>query len=65
MDVALNKGVLSQPSALTTALRFLRSNAIVLLPLWALVVMFWLWWKKGRDPKPDNSAASTTSHPRT
>ncbi len=64
VDVALNKGVLSQPSALTTALWFLRSNAIVLLPLWALVVMFWLWWKKGRDPKPDSSVAPMYEPPK-
>jgi uncharacterized membrane protein len=63
-DVALNKGVLAQPSSLTKALWFLRSNAIVLLPLWALVVMFWLWWKKGRDPKPDSSVAPMYEPPK-
>ena len=56
-DVYLNKGVLTRPSAFTTAMWFLRSNAIVLLPLWALIVMFWLWWWKGRDPKADISVA--------
>jgi uncharacterized membrane protein len=28
-----------------------------LLPLWALVVMFFFWWTKGRDPKADISVA--------
>ena len=36
-DVYISKGALSQPSKLTFALWFLRSNAIVLLPVWAFV----------------------------
>jgi uncharacterized membrane protein len=35
----------------------LRSNPLVLLPPWALVVMFCLWWFKGRDPNPGLSVA--------
>ena len=57
VDVYLSKGVLTQPSRLTEAMWFLRSNPIVLLPLWALVVMFFFWWTKGRDPKADISVA--------
>ena len=45
------KGILTQPSQLTFALWFLRSNISVLLPLWALIVMFVMWWTKGRDPE--------------
>ncbi|HLI62834.1 MAG TPA: DUF2207 domain-containing protein [Terriglobales bacterium] len=56
-DVYITKGVLTEPSKLTFAVWCLRSNVIVLLPLWALVVMFFFWWTKGRDPKPDISVA--------
>ena len=57
VDVYISKGVLTQPSGFTQAMWFLRSNPIVLLPLWALVVMFFFWWTKGRDPKADISVA--------
>jgi uncharacterized membrane protein len=43
---------------------FLRSNPIVLLPLWALVVMFFFWWTKGRDPKADISVAPMYEPPK-
>jgi len=56
-DVYISKGVLTEPSKLTFAIWFLRSNVVVLLPLWALIVMFFFWWTKGRDPKPDTSVA--------
>ena len=64
VDVYIPKGVLTQPSTLTQALWFLRSNIIVLLPLWAFVVMFFLWWTKGRDPKPDISVAPMYEPPK-
>lgn len=56
-DVYITKGVLTEPSKLTFAVWLLRSNVIVLLPLWAFVVMFFFWWTKGRDPKADISVA--------
>jgi len=56
-DVYISKGALTEPSKLTFAVWFIRSNFIVLLPLWALIVMFFFWWSKGRDPKPDVSVA--------
>ncbi len=43
---------------------FLRSNPIVLLPLWAFIVMFAFWWTKGRDPKPDISVAPMYEPPK-
>ena len=43
---------------------FLRSNPIVLLPLWAFIVMFFFWWTKGRDPKPDISVAPMYEPPK-
>jgi len=63
-DVYITKGVLTQPSKLTQAIWFLRSNLIVLLPLWAFVVMFFFWWTKGRDPKPDISIAPMYEPPK-
>jgi uncharacterized membrane protein len=63
-DVYLNKGVLTQPSTATQAMWFLRSNPIVLLPLWAFVVMFFFWWTKGRDPKADISVAPMYEPPK-
>ncbi len=63
-DVYVSKGVLTQPSKLTQAMWFLRSNPIVLLPLWAFVVMFVFWWTKGRDPKPDISVAPMYEPPK-
>ena len=56
-DVMISKNVLNEPSKLTFAVWFIRGNAIVLLPLWALIVMFFFWWTKGRDPSPDMSVA--------
>ncbi|MFI5118207.1 MAG: DUF2207 domain-containing protein [Terriglobales bacterium] len=63
-DVYISKGVLTQPSKGTQAMWFLRSNPIVLLPLWAFIVMFVFWWTKGRDPKPDISVAPMYEPPK-
>jgi len=63
-DVMISKGVLNEPSKLTVALWFIRSNAIVLLPLWAFIVMFFFWWTKGRDPKADTSVAPMYEPPK-
>ena len=63
-DVYISKGILTEPSKLTFALWFLRSNISVLLPLWALIVMFVFWWTKGRDPKADTSVAPMYEPPK-
>ena len=63
-DVAVSKGILNEPSSLTFALWFIRSNTIVLLPLWTLMVMFFFWWTKGRDPKADVSVAPMYEPPK-
>ena len=64
VDVYISKGVLVEPSGFTKAMWFLRSNPVVLLPLWALVVMFFFWWTKGRDPKADISVAPMYEPPK-
>ena len=56
-DVYLDKGVLHQPSSLARFFRFIRSNPVITLPLWAFAVMFPMWWIKGRDPDPGISVA--------
>jgi len=56
-DVYVEKGVLHQPSAVARFFRFLRSNPVLTLPVWAFAVMFPLWWIKGRDPDPGMSVA--------
>jgi uncharacterized membrane protein len=56
-DVYIPKGLLHEPSAATRFFRFVRSNPILTLPLWAFAVMFPLWWIKGRDPDPGISVA--------
>jgi uncharacterized membrane protein len=56
-DIYIEKGVLHQPGALARFFRFVRSNPVVTLPLWAFAVMFPLWWLKGRDPDPGMSVA--------
>ena len=56
-DAYIEKGVLHQPGALARFFRFVRSNPVLTLPLWAFAVMFTLWWMKGRDPDPGMSVA--------
>jgi uncharacterized membrane protein len=57
VDVYIPKGFLHPPSSLAKALWFVRSNPVIVLPLWAFVVMFSFWWLKGRDPDPGMSVA--------
>ncbi|HSK42333.1 MAG TPA: DUF2207 domain-containing protein [Candidatus Binatia bacterium] len=56
-DIYIEKGVLHQPSAIARFVRFIRSNPVLTLPLWAFAVMFPMWWMKGRDPDPGMSVA--------
>lgn len=57
VDVYIPQGILHAPGALTRVGRFIRSNPVLSLPLWALAVMFTLWWYKGRDPDAGLSVA--------
>jgi len=57
IDIFIPEGVLSEPGPLKRAAWFLGSNPIVLLPPWAFLAMFVLWWFKGRDPNPGLSVA--------
>jgi len=62
-DIYIPQGILHHPGALTRAGWFIRSNPIVTLPLWTFVVMFGLWWLKGRDPDPGMSVAPMYAPP--
>jgi uncharacterized membrane protein YgcG len=64
LDVYVPKGFLLEPGAITRALWFVRSNAIVLLPVFAFLVMFVMWWFKGRSPKAGLSVAPMYEPPK-
>jgi len=64
VDVFLPKGVLDSPGPFTRATWFLGSNPIILLPIFAFVVMFSLWWNKGRDPHAGLSVAPMYEPPK-
>ena len=55
VDVYIPEGMLRQVSVLTRVGWFLSGNPSLALPLWALLVMFLLWWWKGKDPTPSHS----------
>jgi len=64
IDVYIPKGLLAQPSSLTRAIWFLRGNPGILLPLWAFIVMFVMWYTVGRDPDPGLSVAPMYEPPK-
>jgi uncharacterized membrane protein len=64
LDVYIPKGILKEPSAFTRAGWFLRSNGIILLPIFSFLVMFTMWWYKGRDPDPGMSVAPMYEPPK-
>ncbi|HEY1470058.1 MAG TPA: DUF2207 domain-containing protein [Candidatus Acidoferrum sp.] len=49
--VAVDKGVFKQPSGLTLAWLFLRSNWPLAIPFLAFFLMLRWWWLRGRDPR--------------
>lgn len=58
------KGVLHQPSAMTRFFWFVGANPGILLPVWAFVVMFGIWYWKGRDPDSGLSVAPMYEPPK-
>ncbi|MGE5113516.1 MAG: DUF2207 domain-containing protein [Acidobacteriaceae bacterium] len=64
IDVYIPKGILDEPSAFTKAGWFIRSNSIILLPLFAFAVMLTMWWYKGRDPQSGLSVAPMYEPPK-
>ncbi len=53
IDVSIPRHLLplSPPTAAQSAVRFLRDNLYALLPIATLVVMLFLWFRFGRDPR--------------
>jgi uncharacterized membrane protein len=49
--VAIDKGVIQEPTATDRFARFVRSNWPLLLPVAVFCLMFYLWWTRGRDPR--------------
>jgi uncharacterized membrane protein len=49
--VAFDKGFVHEPTALDKISLFLRSNWPLGLPVIVFVIMFYLWWTQGRDPR--------------
>jgi uncharacterized membrane protein len=49
--VAFDKGFVREPTWTSSAVLFLRSNWPLGIPFVAFVVMLYLWWTHGRDPR--------------
>jgi uncharacterized membrane protein len=49
--VAFDKGIVHEPTFFDNAVLFFRSNWPLGLPIAAFVIMFYLWWTQGRDPR--------------
>ena len=49
--VAFDKGFVHEPSGFESFLRTIRSNLPLLIPVGVFVLMFYLWWTRGRDPR--------------
>ncbi len=64
IDIFIPKGILRQPGAFTRLGWFLGSNPILFLPLFAFLVMFTLWWTRGRDPDAGRSVAPMYEPPK-
>ena len=64
VDIAMNKGILHEPSSLTYAAWFVRSNPALLIPLWTFLVMFTMWYRFGRDPDSGLSVAPMYEPPK-
>jgi hypothetical protein len=52
--VGWDKGFVHEPSGLSKLAFYLFSNWPLFLPVFAFLVMFWLWWTRGRDPERDS-----------
>jgi uncharacterized membrane protein len=49
--VAFDKGFVHEPTAASKLALFVRSNWPLAIPIAAFVMMFYLWWTRGRDPR--------------
>jgi len=49
--VGLPKGILIEPSFFKKTFDLIWDNKLILVPILTLVILLYLWWHKGRDPK--------------
>ena len=49
--VGFPKGIVYQATRFENMLVFVQDNAVVFLPFATLLIMWFLWWRRGRDPK--------------
>lgn len=49
--IGFPKGFIPEPTAVERAQMFVVDNGVLFFPIMALVIMFALWWRRGRDPK--------------
>jgi uncharacterized membrane protein YgcG len=49
--VAFDKGVLREPTTLDQVVLFFRSNWPLVFPCLVALIMYWIWYKNGRDPR--------------
>jgi uncharacterized membrane protein len=49
--VAFDKGFVHEPTAASRVVMFFRNNWPLGTPIAAFLVMFYLWWTRGRDPR--------------
>jgi uncharacterized membrane protein len=50
---AFPAGVIKQPTRSELFFEALRDNWIILAPILALIIMFYFWWNRGKDPDPE------------
>jgi uncharacterized membrane protein len=64
IDIYIPKGILKEPSWFTRIGWFFGGNPGAFLPIWAFVVMFGLWYWKGREPDSGLSVAPMYEPPK-
>lgn len=64
VDVYIPKGILREPGWFTRTLWWVESNPAVVVPVFAFLVMFTVWWTVGRDPDPGMSVAAMYEPPK-
>lgn len=49
--VGFPKGIIIAPTAADSLWQILRDNGVLFFPLAAFIIMFMMWWQRGRDPE--------------
>lgn len=51
INLYFDKGIISQPPPPNIIIAFLKKYSIGFMPIFTFLLMFFIWYKKGRDPK--------------